>query len=273
MFQGDFEDAERMILESHILLEEIGIHANLIYDFMGKADLTTDIDIEHETVTQYRKSVGLYSDLGFRYCLVPVHSVYGYIKKHLGQYEQASSLGSMGYNLASKIGWRQEEGFCLELLGDIAIVNEQFYQAEEYINSCISIYQETEQLDICSAFAGLGYIAIGLGNYSRARTYLANSLRKAAEVQVQYPITHAIPAIALLYAVHGEIERAVELYALDKRYRRVANSHWFEDVVGKKIKSISSNLPLEIITAAENRGKKRDMQTTVRELIFELESG
>jgi tetratricopeptide (TPR) repeat protein len=272
MFQGNFEKAEQLILESHMLLEEIGIQVNLIYDFPSNTDPTVIIDNEHETITQYRKSVGLYSDLGFRYCLVPVHSIHGYIQKHLGQYNQASSMGKMGFNLASKIGWKQEMGLCLELLGDIAIVKGQFIQAEDYIKSCISIYQETKQIDISSAFASLGYIAIGSGQYAQAQTYLANSLRKATEVQAQYPITHAIPAIALLFAAQGETEQAVELYAFAKRYQRVANSRWFEDVVGKKISSVANRLPLEIFTAAKKRGIKRDLQTTVSELLFELES-
>ena len=65
-------------------------------------------------------------------------------------------------------------------------------------------------------------------------------------------------------------ERAVEVYALASRYPCVANSHWFEGLVGKHVTAIAATLPLEAVAAAQERGRARDPEATVAELLAEL---
>jgi hypothetical protein len=66
------------------------------------------------------------------------------------------------------------------------------------------------------------------------------------------------------------VERAVELYALASRYPHVANSRWFEDIAGKEIATVAATLPLDVVAAAQERGRTRDLETTVQELLIEL---
>ena len=87
----------------------------------------------------------------------------------------------------------------------------------------------------------------------------------------------ALAGIALLLADEGEAplsrgqaERAVELYALASRYPSVANSRWFEDVVGRQIAAVAANLPPQVAVAARARGRGRDLEATVGELSVEL---
>jgi hypothetical protein len=75
----------------------------------------------------------------------------------------------------------------------------------------------------------------------------------------------------LLLADQGEKERAVELYALAARYPRVANSHWFDDIVGQHIAAVAATLPPDMVEAARARGQTRDLEATVAELLAELE--
>jgi hypothetical protein len=81
----------------------------------------------------------------------------------------------------------------------------------------------------------------------------------------------ALPAMALLLAEQGEKERAVELYALASRYPFVAKSHWLEDVAGRHIAAVAATLPPDVVAAAQERGKARDLDSTVAELLEELE--
>jgi hypothetical protein len=76
--------------------------------------------------------------------------------------------------------------------------------------------------------------------------------------------------LALLFIDRGELERAAELYALASRYPSVANAQWFEDVAGQHIAAAAETLPPEIVTAAQERGRARDLQATVQELRREL---
>jgi hypothetical protein len=62
----------------------------------------------------------------------------------------------------------------------------------------------------------------------------------------------------------------VEIYALASRYPYVANSQWFEDIAGKQITAVAATLPPEVVAAAQERGRARDLQETVAELLVEL---
>ena len=71
-------------------------------------------------------------------------------------------------------------------------------------------------------------------------------------------------------ADHGDKERAVEMYALASRYPFFANSQWFDDVAGRHIAAVAATLPPEVVAAAEERGRARDVDATVAELLVEL---
>jgi hypothetical protein len=51
----------------------------------------------------------------------------------------------------------------------------------------------------------------------------------------------------------------------------VANSRWFEDVAGKHIAAVAATLPPEVVAVARERGRARDLEATVAELLAELE--
>ena len=84
------------------------------------------------------------------------------------------------------------------------------------------------------------------------------------------PLLWALPATALLLASEGEKERAVELYALASRYPLVAQSRWFADVVGKQIAAAAETLPAGRVAILQARGRTRDLEAAVTELLAEL---
>ena len=82
---------------------------------------------------------------------------------------------------------------------------------------------------------------------------------------------YGLTVIALFLADQDQKERAVELYALASRYPDVANSRWFEDVAGKHIAAVAAKLPPDVVSAAQERGRARDLWATAEELLQELE--
>ena len=119
----------------------------------------------------------------------------------------------------------------------------------------------------------LGYVARALGDLDRARHYLATALRTATEIGTFLARMIALPAVALLLADQGQAERAIELYALASRYPVLANAHWVEDVAGRHIGDLAETLPPDVVAAAQERGRARDLDDTVQELLVELEKG
>ena len=95
-------------------------------------------------------------------------------------------------------------------------------------------------------------------------------MQVAAESKDIPPTIHVLPAIALILADQGKKERAVELYALASRYPLVANSRWFEDIAGQHIAAVADTLPPEVVAEAQERGRARDLEATVKELLVGL---
>ena len=83
------------------------------------------------------------------------------------------------------------------------------------------------------------------------------------------------PAVGFIYAQgmnqSTSVERAIELYAVVSRYPYVANSRWFEDIAGQHIAAAAESLPPEVVQAARERGRARDLWKTAKELLAELE--
>jgi hypothetical protein len=80
----------------------------------------------------------------------------------------------------------------------------------------------------------------------------------------------ALVANAFLLAQRGNEERAVELYALASCYSHVANSVWFEDIVGQHITAAAATLAPEAVAAAKARRQSFDLHKAAVELLGEL---
>jgi ATP/maltotriose-dependent transcriptional regulator MalT len=124
---------------------------------------------------------------------------------------------------------------------------------------------------VCTVLAYLAHVECTLGDLRRAREVLHRALQTSTDTQAFFPIVLALPAVALLLVKQGQVERALEMYALALRYRQVSNSRWFEDVAGRRIAAAAAGLPQDAVAAAQERGRARDLWATVEELLAELE--
>jgi hypothetical protein len=123
---------------------------------------------------------------------------------------------------------------------------------------------------LADSLALLGYADLALDRSTEAEQHLTEALHLAVEGRLWLPLLRIMPGLALLLSDAGQIERAVELYALASRELHVANSRWFEDVVGRHIASASTALSSEVVDAAKARGRARDLWATAEELLAEL---
>jgi hypothetical protein len=114
------------------------------------------------------------------------------------------------------------------------------------------------------------YVTLWLDQLPQARAHLYEGLR-ATGMQDARLIIDTLPAIALFLVHQGDAERAVEFYALASRFAYVANSRWYEDLVGKRIAAIATMLRPVVVQAAQERGRARDLWATAEELLEELQ--
>ena len=132
----------------------------------------------------------------------------------------------------------------------MALATEAYGEAQQLLQESLAVYQEIGQREqLGNTLALLGVAARGLTQLSQARQHFCEALRIAAEIRDFIRPILALLLVSLLLADQGQVERAVELYALASCYPFVANSRWFEDITGRHIAAVAATLPPEVVAA------------------------
>ncbi len=264
--QGQLEQAEQLAQECTARYRETGDQARIAKGLRDLAAPKLFLGRFSEAGSLLEESIAIFSELGGSGDLVFTNILLGAAKAQLGQYAQARTQGESALDLARKFEDRAGVGRTLVWLGRLALVEEADAGAQQLFRESVAIFRELGQKDqLSGALASLGHSARSLGNPTEARQYLVEALQTTIEIGAFLPLLFAIPLAALLTADCGEKKRAVELYALASRYSFVANSCWCEDVFGRHISNLAGALPSDVVTAAQERGKTRDLWATAEE--------
>jgi predicted ATPase/DNA-binding SARP family transcriptional activator len=271
LLQGQIE-GERLVRESIAIYQEIGDRASMAYGFYIAGMALMTLGAFDEAHALLDENVAVCKDMGARSDIADV--MQSCAKVHLGQYEQGRAQAEDGLNEAREADNSLNVGFALIVLGWEALTRKAYNEAQTLFQESADTCQSVEHQDMLGwALAFLGYADRELGQVTRTREHLHQALRIAAEIQSFSGLLFTLSGIALLLSSLGHEERAVELYALASRHSAVTNSHWFADVVGQPIAAVAAKLPPDVATAAEERGRARDLEATVAELLAELEEG
>jgi predicted ATPase/DNA-binding SARP family transcriptional activator len=193
---------------------------------------------------------------------------------HLGHYQRARAQ-----TMACLARFR-ETGYCLGIerccsyLGVAALATEAYAEARQWLQESVSLCREIRQWGhLSQALALSALVDRGLGDLRQARQHLCEALCVATDVRDHESFAFqmiAVSAAALLLADEGQLERAVELYAVASRYPVVANSQLMDDLAGRYIASIIAQLPQHAAAAAQALGRARDLKPTVVGFLAEL---
>jgi tetratricopeptide (TPR) repeat protein len=270
--QGQFEEAEGLAREAVATAREAGSRTELAYTLLHLGEVLEKAGKFQEAHSVFLQCLALYNELGHRNYVTEAQSSLGSVDIHRGRYEEARDRVQKSLELARSQGPPYCVGLNLLLLGSLDLAEGAYAMAQQFLQDSIAAYQEVggHQDDLSWALAMLAIAAHELEDKPAARQHLCHALEMAKESGVMLPLLWALPAMALLLAGEGEIERAVELYALASRYDLVAQSRWFEDVVGQQLAAVASTLPPERVAIAEKCGRTRDLEATATELLTEL---
>ena len=219
-------------------------------------------------------------------------AILGLAEMFEGHYDRARAQGEMALAVGRKTAYPQVIANSLRMLACVELAEaEQQHSAaispgecdgdevrKRYVESLrlaqesVTVLRELNwQPLLAEVLPVLGLAERGLGRPDQARQHLYESLQISSEIGVFQWLVLPLSAIAALLTDAGHRERAVEIYALASRYPYVANSRWFEDVFGRHIDAVAATLPSDVGAAARERGRARDLQATVKELLAELE--
>jgi tetratricopeptide (TPR) repeat protein len=201
------------------------------------------------------------------------HNAIGHIEMHLGHCESARAQAVTLIKIGSDSPGNPlpEYGRCL--LGYLAVREGAFEEALRLATADTEArrgaFQEERQVEDDRLLA---YAELGLGNFEEARHYFVEGLRWLTQRRRPFwMLIEELPVAALFLLKQGKTERAVEIYALACTFGHVANSEWYDDVVGLPIAVAAAALSPEVVTAARERGRARDVQATLEELLEEWE--
>jgi predicted ATPase/DNA-binding SARP family transcriptional activator len=271
-----FEKAEAMLYEAMAIHKELNDRLKIarIYGALGLLQIFQGRFEESRLLI--REILAIYQNLDYtalEAAWLHVHACYSEL--YLGAYEAARNQAQHTIELFSDVkSIFATKGIAAasEILGRIVLAKGAYAESQEWFLESIPVYQDLGPRDtLAQALACQGFAARGLNLTLQAQEYFMDALRVAIKGEDFFPLIHALPGIALLFADQGDIERAVELYALASSFGVVANSKWFADIAGDEIASAAEELPVKIFEAAKTRGRELDLWERAAGLLEEFE--
>jgi predicted ATPase/class 3 adenylate cyclase len=267
------DQAERFGRESVAILRELGDEAGLANGLfcLGMGLISSGKYVEGQELME--ESAAISDELGIAVNAAWARMWSAFACLHLNQRDQAQHRVVHTLDLFREKHLTIYTACSLSVLGMAALAGAAPGEAVGIFEESIALFRQAGTPEPLSReLANLGLTLLKLNETAKAQWYIIEALQSAHPTQLQTTILCALASTALLLASSDQPERAVELYALAYRYPQVANSHWFEDVVGREIADASADLPPEVVAAAQERGRARDLMETVAELLVELEA-
>ncbi|MBN1582617.1 MAG: hypothetical protein JXA89_18045 [Anaerolineae bacterium] len=146
-------------------------------------------------------------------------------------------------------------------------------EAHQVCRYCAGELQRINQRQPWSvALALLSHIAYLLDEDDQAKTHLLDAMQMALDCNTFFAQLLILATMARRLADRGQLEQAVELYALASRHPVVANSRWYAGVFELHIAAAAAILSPDIVAAAQERGRARNLRTTVIEWLADMKA-
>jgi tetratricopeptide (TPR) repeat protein len=269
--QGKIQAAHQIASESVQLYRSQGDQVMEAYSLSAFGNICWLTRQWEEANKAYEENIPHLQDLGDQTIAWEDTSYWSIIKMSLGQYEAARVRAQMSIELANQAQDIKVQGLNYYTLGGVALAQERVDQASFFLEKASALFKHGCFFDEWSWVVGTWCLALSMsGQISRAQSQLLEALLTGLELHSYTSLSYALPAAALLLATTGKVERAVELCGLIDDKALCGKTQWFEDVAGKAIMDMASDLAPEVVEAASKRGKKRDLFVTAAELLEEF---
>jgi predicted ATPase/transcriptional regulator with XRE-family HTH domain len=183
---------------------------------------------------------------------------------HQGQYEQVDHRIRNSLNELNNITDSRVKGLIWDTAGAYLLLTHEEEQAIEHFQMSRQIYQKGNLVSMAgTSQAYLAYAFLALNQLSKGEQHLTRCLLEAVQIGSYLFAIQALPALALYEADRGNTIRAIELYELALKHPYVSESNWFDDIAGKRIKSLEAKISLEAAEAARIRGKSLELWDVV----------
>jgi tetratricopeptide (TPR) repeat protein len=270
MCEGQLDTAERLGREALSTFRSLGDREGVAAALDTVAWVASCQGKYADSQTLFEERLAVVTDLGLSpiWCL----SGLGWAKMQQGQYGAAREDLASGLKLAAEEGALLMTATYSALLGRLAVYEGAYAEARRLCSEGIAGFEAGDSTDNAFTARGtLGYAELALGETDNARTCAVEALTWVRDHGTFPVLFEVLPLAAQLLLAEGETERAVEIYEMACTLPAVSNSQWVADVVGRPISEAAAALPPAVVAAAKERGRARDVQAALKELIAESE--
>ncbi len=244
------------------------------------------------------------AEFNFPYFLPAKWIELGKIATVRGLLDEAETCFDKGQELLAKINQGSLIAYVLFYRGEAARLKGDFAQAKSYVLQCIALAEEINTphpvlfsywllgnlsvdegnyetaLGYFAAFekasfskqehiGGPGWALLGLGRLEETGTYFAASLQTMLGSQARPIGLDALVGMANIKARTGRLEQALALLALVNDH---PSSHFeSREKAGRLWEELVAELPSELVSEAEARGREMDLMQTAESLLAEVE--
>jgi tetratricopeptide (TPR) repeat protein len=267
--EGHVEEGEQLARETLPMLRASGGPREAVAGLLVLAGALGYGGKYAEAQSRFEERQAVWNELGIEHPFGL--AMLGWVKLQQGHYDEALTHLCSALDRTRDGSGPLVSGICQLELARMAVRDAAYAEARQLLIDSVRGLEAYVVGDfVARAHAVASCAAQGLGEMVEARTNLVLALRWAAERRSYLALVEALPVAALMLLKQGEIERAVEIYELAGTLSAVANSRWNQDVIGRPIAQAAEALAPEVVAAAKERGRARDMRATLKELAEEF---
>jgi DNA-binding SARP family transcriptional activator len=251
--KGDLQKAKSYLQESSRIFLELD-DANSYIRHYNCLEQIANIDGQFKEVLELRqKHLHILEKLGDPFGLFEMYMLLGEAYHHIGDYANAERIGRKGFDYLSVKGSKFYQGWSCWFLSLTLIAQKDYQPAYDLLSQAVEISREiSNKHHLVGNLAALIRVEIANGNLVSADGLLQEGLREAMIAGEPFMMLYMLASAALYWAVRGDTQKALEVYAYVHSWQFASNSKWFSDVFLKPLLSLTGTAK---IIAKERQSK------------------
>jgi tetratricopeptide (TPR) repeat protein len=267
---GRYDEARQQVEESITICEEFADGFGLSIALNNLGQIAYALGDYSEAKIHCQQSLDLARSLNHRWGIAFSLTSLGQVAFALTEYRQAEQLFRESLEIRRQINDRRGIAICYSDLGDVALALGAYAEAKQRHQEGLDIFAEIgNQWGSTNAVTKLGEVAWNEGEYQVARRYLVEALRTATEIQATPLILNTLVGVAMVLVKTGQAERALEILALIMHNPNSSRENQ-NKAAGLLTELVAAELPTEVATTAQERGKALDLDSFVPKLVAEM---
>jgi tetratricopeptide (TPR) repeat protein len=238
--KGDLQSAKSYLQESSQIFLELD-DTNSYIRHCNCLEQIANIDGKFEEVIELRqKHINFLEKLGDPFRISELYMLLGEAYHHIGDYASAEVKGRKGFDFLRIRGDKFFQCWSAWFLSLTLIAKNDTQQAYSLLTQAVAMSQEiSNKPHLVGNLAALSRVEIANGNFESAERHLYEGLQEAIISGEPFMMLYILASLALLLAVRGDTQTALEVYSAVQSWNFVSNSKWFSDVYLKPLLSLS----------------------------------